>query len=70
MEGLVITSREMEELANSLNRLTASEQREFQSRMERKQMKEFMGVSAHLFRRIFGTSGGSMRSFVNGLKLP
>jgi hypothetical protein len=26
--------------------LTAAEQREFQQRMERKQMKEFMGVSA------------------------
>ncbi|PBP16195.1 hypothetical protein BUE80_DR013101 [Diplocarpon rosae] len=28
--------------------LTASEQREFQSRMERKQMKEFMGPTASL----------------------
>lgn len=28
--------------------LTAAEQREFQSRMERKQMKEFMGVRTSL----------------------
>lgn len=31
-------------LVNELCRLSASEQREFQQRMERKQMKEFMGV--------------------------
>lgn len=47
----------MRELANGLDRLTASEQREFQSRMERKQMKEFMGVSLHLF-VVLGTSAG------------
>lgn len=29
----------------TMTSLTAAEQREFQARMERKQMKEFMGVS-------------------------
>ena len=31
------------------NRLNATEQRELQSRMEKKQMKEFMSVSPPLF---------------------
>ncbi|KAI9742240.1 MAG: protein transporter tim9 [Claussenomyces sp. TS43310] len=33
--------------------LTAAEQREFQSRMERKQMKEFMGMFSGLVDRCF-----------------
>lgn len=43
-----LESKMSQDPANQSYRLTAAEQREFQSRMERKQMKEFMGVSLHI----------------------
>jgi hypothetical protein len=36
-------------LADRVNRLTVAEQRQFEARMQQKQMKEFMGVSLHIY---------------------
>jgi hypothetical protein len=46
MDGFVaLEPNGLVESTDSANRLTAAEQREFESRMQKKQMKEFMGVS-------------------------
>jgi hypothetical protein len=51
MDGLVAPFHGtfLNNLADRINRLTAAEQRQFEARMQQKQMKEFMGVSLHIY---------------------